>query len=340
MMDNTRVIATEGVGKQYGSVAALSGVSFTVGRGEVIGLLGPNGAGKTTLIRILTGYHYPSAGRATVTDLDVTRHGRAIKERIGYLPENAPIYHDMQVHEYLHFIAAARGVGKRHIQERIATVVAQCGLREVLLRSIGTISKGYRQRVGLAQALIHDPDILILDEPTSGLDPNQVIDIRSLIRELGKEKTVILSTHVMQEVEAVCDRVLIINEGKLIAQGTANEIAAQMKGEARHVCAFYTSGNRDIEEVRETLRAVEQVSAIVSLERIESEKTASEKTESEKTASTDDKQFYHAEVTLSNGYAATAGEALFQWAVSSGVVLTSLSTSNLKLEDIFVRLTK
>ena len=325
--------------KRYGSVVALNGVSFTIGSGEIVGLLGPNGAGKTTLIRILTGYHYPSAGRATINRQDVITADREIKRHIGYLPENAPVYHDMYVYEYLRFIARARGVAKESINSRMATVVAQCGLKEVLFKSIGNISKGYRQRVGLAQAMIHDPDILILDEPTSGLDPNQVIEIRNLILQLGKKKTVILSTHILQEVEAMCERVLIINDGVLIAQGTPTEIASQMKGEARHLCTFYVEGgdgsgesgsnagenDDDAERLRVTLEEDKQVGTVVALQ---------------ETHAAGGKRFYRAEVVLSESDNRMAGAALFRWAISAGVTLTSLSSSGVKLEDIFVRLTK
>lgn len=315
------MIEVAGVGKRYGDFVALQDVSFTVGRGEVVGLLGPNGAGKTTLMRILTGYHYPNMGSANVAGADVVDAARAVKQRIGYLPENTPVYHDMQVYEYLRFIAFARGVEKGEVSERIATVVAQCALKDVLLKSIGTISKGYRQRVGLAQAMIHDPDILILDEPTSGLDPNQVIEIRTLIRQLGTEKTVILSTHVLQEVEAMCKRVLIINEGRLIAQGTTDEIAAHLKGEASHLCTFYINDDaRSPAELRAALEAMKDVRSVVAFD---------------KGGMIAGAQGYQAEVMLSAG----GGAVLFQWAVDHGVTLTSLSSTKFKLEDIFVRLT-
>lgn len=323
------MIEVNGIGKQYGSFAALKDVSFSVGRGEIIGLLGPNGAGKTTLIRILTGYHYPSTGQAMIAGDDVVDAGRVAKARIGYLPENAPVYQDMYVYEYLRFVALARGVTREMLEDRIAKVVVQCALKEVLLKSIGNLSRGYRQRVGLAQAMIHDPDILILDEPTSGLDPNQVIEIRNLILQLGEQKTVILSTHVMQEVEAMCKRVLIINQGRLVAQGTTEEIAAQLKGEARHVCAFYLDDDtKTVAALRDSLSADPQVQSVIALEH-SGDLIAG-------------KPLYRAEIVLSeatDGKTAVGSGALFHWAVANGVVLTSLSSTKLKLEDIFVQLT-
>lgn len=328
------MIEVSEIGKKYGSFAALQDVSFRVGRGEIIGLLGPNGAGKTTLIRILTGYHYPSEGQAIVAGINVVDDGRMVKGHIGYLPENAPVYHDMYVYEYLRFIALARGVAKELLEERIAKVVMQCALKEVLLKSIGNLSRGYRQRVGLAQAMIHDPDILILDEPTSGLDPNQVIEIRNLIRQLGEQKTVILSTHVMQEVEAMCNRVLIINQGRLVAQGTTAEIAAQLKGEARHICTFYLTGDaapQTIPALRTKLAADSRIRSVVALEQSGDSSVG--------------ERLYRAEVVLSDdgdgkgGAGTEDGEALFHWAVENGAILTSLNSEKFKLEDIFVQLT-
>ena len=205
------------VEKSYGETRALKGVSFSISRGEVVGLLGPNGAGKTTAIKIIVGYLLPSAGVAMVAGLDVVSDPIAVQERIGYLPENAPLYHDMLAQEYLGFMAEMRGLDPATRARRLRVVVEECGIADVLTRPIGQLSKGYRQRVGLAAALLHDPEILVMDEPTTGLDPNQIIEVRRLIRRLGATKTVILSTHILSEVEATCDRAVILIDGRVRA---------------------------------------------------------------------------------------------------------------------------
>ena len=210
--------------KSYGKLEALRGISFSIQRGEVVGLLGPNGAGKTTAMKILVGYLLPNDGRVTVAGFDVTVDPLAVQQRIGYLPENAPLYHDMLVQEYLSFCADMRGLDRAHGRRRIALVVDECAIGNVLTRPIGHLSKGYRQRVGFAAALLHDPEILIMDEPTSGLDPDQIVHVRDLIRQLGRTKTVILSTHILSEVEATCGRAVIIIDGQVRADGTLDEL--------------------------------------------------------------------------------------------------------------------
>lgn len=219
----------------YGSFVALSNVSFQAKEREILGLLGPNGAGKTTAMRILTTYLYPTSGTATINGKDILENPIEIRKQIGYLPETAPLYPDMQVDEYLKFVGEAREIGGARLKDRLGWVRESCGIESVWKHTINELSKGYRQRVGLAQALIHDPKVLILDEPTSGLDPLQIIGIRELIRELAKEKTIIFSTHILQEVEAVANRIVIINEGKIISQGTQKELESQVraKGETK-----------------------------------------------------------------------------------------------------------
>jgi ABC-2 type transport system ATP-binding protein len=218
------MIEVSNLTKHYGEIKALGGVSFAIEPGQVVGLLGPNGAGKTTLMRILVGYLLPTSGSATVAGHNVIEQPRAVQEKIGYLPENAPLYNDMLVQDYLHFMADMRSlslVGKKAGLER---VTHDCAIAEVLTRPIGQLSRGYRQRVGLAAALLHDPEILILDEPTSGLDPNQIAEVRALIRRMGHTKTVILSTHILSEVEATCDRAVILIDGLVRADGTLEEL--------------------------------------------------------------------------------------------------------------------
>src|SRR6516162_2216540 len=228
------MISIEGLSKSYGATQALRGVSFEVPRGQVVGFLGPNGAGKTTTMRILAGYASPTSGSAKVGGIDVVLDPIASRRMIGYLPENNPLYEEMMVLDFLHFVARVRGVAAGEERERIKNAVERCGLKSVISRDIGQLSKGFRQRVGLAQAILHDPDLLILDEPTSGLDPNQIAEIRHLIKELGREKTVILSTHILSEVQSTCGRVLIINEGKLVADDSPERLALGGGGGSRH----------------------------------------------------------------------------------------------------------
>src|SRR5947207_12534994 len=221
------MIEVEGLTKNYGLTRAVDKVSFSVRRGEVLGFLGPNGAGKSTTMKILTCFLAPTAGRAMVAGHDVFDDSLEVRKRIGYLPEDTPIYRDMTVVEYLQFAAAMRGMERDKVGGRIKEIGGRCGLSNVAGKLVGELSKGYRQRLGLAQAMLHDPDILILDEPTSGLDPNQIVEIRQLIKELGQEKTVILSTHILPEVQATCSRVVIISDGRLVADGRPDDLVAR-----------------------------------------------------------------------------------------------------------------
>jgi len=218
------MIEVRNLRKSYGETVALDGVSFDIERGEVVGLLGPNGAGKTTTMKIVVGYLEPDAGAVRVAGHDVAVEPIEVRRRIGYLPENAPSYGDMLVHEYLTFTADMHGIEDDRRRARFADVVDACAIGDVLRRPIGHLSKGYRQRVGLAAALVHDPDILILDEPTTGLDPNQIVEIRDLIRDLGRTKTVVLSTHILPEVEATCDRAVLVLAGQVRADGSLAEL--------------------------------------------------------------------------------------------------------------------
>jgi ABC-2 type transport system ATP-binding protein len=224
-------IKIENLTKKYGSYTAIDHLSFEVKTGEILGFLGPNGAGKTTTMKIITNYLFSDEGEVYIDGKKLSENADELKHFIGYLPENNPLYHDMPVIDYLEFCAALQGIGKPEIEGRIREMIRVTGLNSEKHKKIGELSKGYRQRVGLAQAMIHDPAILILDEPTTGLDPNQIVEIRRLIRELGQEKTVILSTHILPEVEATCDRILIINKGKIVADGTAENLRKQAQGQ-------------------------------------------------------------------------------------------------------------
>ena len=210
--------------KYYGEVKAVNGINFTIEKGEVLGLLGPNGAGKSTAIRMLCCYSKPTAGSIDVQGINVLDNPEAVKQMIGYLPESAPLYGDMVVYDYLRYIANIRKIPRSKQHSRIVEMGNKCAIKEVMHKNISELSKGYKQRVGLAHALIGDPDILVLDEPTSGLDPNQIVEIRDLIKKIGKEKTVILCSHILSEVEATCNRVIIINQGKVVADGTTESL--------------------------------------------------------------------------------------------------------------------
>lgn len=218
------MVEAKGLCMNYGTTKALIDASFTAPDNQVMGLLGPNGAGKTTSMKIITTQMVPTSGTATVGGLDILKNAEEVRRKIGYLPETAPVYNDMEVVEYLEFVGRGRGLDDTNLKNRIDWVVTACKLKEVYRRPVGELSRGYRQRVGLAQALIHDPDVLILDEPTSGLDPLQIISIRQLIKDLSAKKTIIFSTHILQEVEAISDRIVIINEGRIIADGTPDEL--------------------------------------------------------------------------------------------------------------------
>lgn len=223
-------ILVENITKLYGFQKAVDDVSFKVKTGEVLGFLGPNGAGKTTTLKAITCFLTPNSGNIKVGGVSVRENPGEIQKHIGYMPETNPLYHEMPVIEYLKFVAGLYSIPKNKIKQRILEMVDICGLEGEKHKLIGELSKGYQQRVGLAQALIHDPEVLILDEPTSGLDPNQIVEIRNLIKTIGKEKTVILSSHILAEVEATCDRILIINNGRIVADGTADELRKRAQG--------------------------------------------------------------------------------------------------------------
>jgi len=224
------VIAVEGLVKDFGRTRAVAGVSFHVAAGEIMGLLGPNGSGKTTIMRILTGFFPPTAGNVAIDGLDVERHPLAVRERIGYLPENVVLYPDLTVARFLRFCAEVKGVPASARRARLDEVIAACGLTEVAGKLIGKLSKGYRQRVGIAQAIVHRPRVLILDEPTVGLDPRQIIEIRTLITSLAGSTTVLLSTHILPEVSMTCGRVIIIDYGRIIAEDTALGLTQRVRG--------------------------------------------------------------------------------------------------------------
>ena len=242
----------------YGSVVALHKATFNVERGEVVGLLGPNGAGKSTTMKLLTTYLYPTFGNATVGGKSIRNEAYAVRKLIGYLPEVLPLYPDMEVRAYLDFVGRARGLRGGRLRQRASWVVEHCGLRPMYRKLVRELSKGYRQRVALAQALIHDPQVVILDEPTSGLDPHQIQEIRQLIRQLAHDKTVLLSTHILQEVEAVADRLVIINAGRIVGDGTLPELQQKTQRYARALFAV-TAPRAEVESALKELRGVRRL---------------------------------------------------------------------------------
>jgi ABC-2 type transport system ATP-binding protein len=251
------MIEISGLTKKFGGFTAVDNLSFSVKQGEVLGFLGPNGAGKSTTMKMITGFLLPSDGKVSVYGQDMSSNPMAAKRRIGYLPEGAPAYGEMTVLEFLAFIAKVRGVPKSQLQERVDHVVNKINLQKVVHKTVDTLSKGYGRRVGLAQAIIHDPDVLILDEPTDGLDPNQKYEVRKLISEMAAEKIIIVSTHILEEVEAVCTRAVIIADGKLLADGTPQELAA--KSRYHHAVTLTVDG---VDDAADQLGRLDGVDAV------------------------------------------------------------------------------
>lgn len=308
------MIRVEHIYKSFGNVHAVKDVSLSVAKGEVVGLLGPNGAGKTTTMRMITGFLMPDSGDVFIKDIPVSFDSVDTRALIGYLPENAPLYLDMEVSEFLRYIAEIRNISSANIKKRIDEMVSVCGLSAVVGRVIGQLSRGFRQRVGLAQALIHHPPILILDEPTSGLDPNQIIEIRDLIKEIGVERTVILSTHIMQEVEATCSRAFIVNQGEVVGQGTLKELMSARKGATRYHLTV-NALRPEIEERVEKLGGIH----FVDYEGISDEKWQ--------------------KIILHTDSKDDRGEDIFKWVVGNSWALRELHEEKVSLEDVFRNLT-
>jgi ABC-2 type transport system ATP-binding protein len=309
------MIRVKDLTKNYGDLKAVDDISFVVETGDIVGFLGPNAAGKTTTMRIITCFMPPTSGTVEVDDLNIFDNSLEIRKKIGYLPENAPLYWEMNVIEYLRFIMGLRGLDGRNSSKRLKRVVDTCGLGSVIHKDIGELSKGFRQRVGLAQAMIHDPEILILDEPTIGLDPNQIVEIRNLIRELGKEKTVILSTHILPEVEAACGRVLIIHEGKIVADGTAEELQSGFQGRER----IYLELKKPDLEVENKLNSLDKV----------------EKVEKISLPSGGIKGYF-----IESSKGVDLREPLFNFSVENNWTILEMKREQASLEEIFRLLTK
>jgi ABC-2 type transport system ATP-binding protein len=255
------MIHVENLTKYFGDLCAVDHINVDIQKGEILGLLGPNGAGKTTTLRMLTGFLRPNEGSIRVKDYTIETHSLEIRKMLGYLPESAPLYHDMLVYDYLDYVADIRDLKKKKKHPRIRYMADLCGLNEVMHKPIGELSKGYKQRVGLAHAMMNDPEILVFDEPTSGLDPNQIIEIREIIKKIGKEKTIVLSTHILSEAEATCDRVVIINQGKIVADGTMESLKQTASGEYLITVSLQ---NAEKEAVVKELGSVEGVAGILA----------------------------------------------------------------------------
>jgi ABC-2 type transport system ATP-binding protein len=305
-------ITVENITKRFGNQKAVDDVSFIVKTGEILGFLGPNGAGKSTTMRAITCFLSPNEGDIRVGDYSIHKHPEQIKRLIGYLPESNPLYQDMPVIDYLRFIAEIHGIPKPGVNERILKMVRLCGLQGEKHKKIRELSKGYKQRVGLAQALIHDPQVLVLDEPTSGLDPNQIIEIRELIREIGREKTVILSSHILAEVEATCDRILIINKGKIVADGTSSDLRKRAQ-------------NREILKI--TIEEGEKNTIFKALQGLNNTALVDIISQSGNT------------FELQSKPGTTSRKDVFHLCVKNGWLLTELTPTETKLEDVFRELT-
>jgi ABC-2 type transport system ATP-binding protein len=302
--------------KYYGNYLAVDNITFEVNPGDILGFLGPNGAGKTTTMKVITTYLTPTTGKVEVDGLDVEKNSLEIRRKIGYLPEQNPLYMDMFVTDYLDYVAALDGVPKEQIEKKREEMINVCGLDTMRNKVIGELSKGFKQRVGLAQAMISNPEIIILDEPTSGLDPNQIIEIRNLIKKLGKQKTVILSTHILSEVQATCNRVIIINKGKIVADGPIEELAAQSKGQS--IVTLEVKNNCDRNSLQTQIRSLRGVNKV------------------EFVRETDDSLVFN--VYSEKGH--DLRESISNKVIEQKAVLLSMQAKQVSLEDIFRDLTK
>jgi ABC-2 type transport system ATP-binding protein len=300
-------IIVSNISKQFGRQLALDHVSFSIQPGEIVGLLGPNGAGKSTMMKIITCFIPPSSGDVSVHGFDIREQSLGVRKKVGYLPENNPLYTDMYIKEYLEFVAGIHELGK-NIPKRVAEMMDITGLMPEKGKKIGALSKGYRQRVGLAQAMIHDPEVLILDEPTSGLDPNQLIEIRNLISEIGKQKTIMLSTHILQEVEAICSRAIIINQGKIVADDSTSRLLSNAAGSEQVMVEFDQEvKSADLKTIKGVL-SVKKVSGFTWL--VESAKDLDVRQE------------------------------IFRYAVDHGLTVLSMQKQSNTLEEVFQKLTR
>jgi ABC-2 type transport system ATP-binding protein len=313
-MNDKAMIAVTNLTKRYAGHTAVAGISFTVARGEIVGLLGPNGAGKSTTMRILSCFLPATSGTVLVAGFDVFHQSDEVRRRIGYMPENNPLYPEMRVREYLKFRARLKGLNWRRSRERVGTVMEQCGLTEVSRRIIGQLSKGYKQRVGLADALVHEPELIILDEPTIGLDPHQIRAVRQLIKSLAQKHTVLISTHILPEAEMTCNRMLIMYDGKILAADTPDNLQRLMAGSSQIIAEIAAPAD-DLREVWSQMPGIEQFDVSAS-----------------------EGEFQRCALTPRDGY--DLRPAIFALALERGWIMRELTRSRHSLEDIYVQVTK
>ncbi len=320
------MIEVQNITKYYGKQPAVSDLSFSVSAGEIVGLLGPNGAGKSTTIKMLTGYLAPTEGQVLINGINPLASPLETQSQIGYLPENAPLYPDMSVYTYLDFIGNVRNLGKNQIARSIQNVVQSCKLQDRIHQSIGTLSKGFRQRVGLAQALLHEPKIVILDEPTTGLDPNQIIEIRELIQQLGKKHTILLSTHILSEVQSTCDRVIILHSGKKIADGLVQDIVLQTQGGSLMIVSFGL-GNIElpVQQIQKSLLLIEGIQNVTQI-------PLETKYANNKSGMTE----FRFELLTDRD----CRSSIFHFALKHDLLLLECSSNQSDLEDVFRQLTQ
>ena len=310
-------IRIENLTKYYGEYAAVKDISFEVKTGEIVGFLGPNGAGKTTTMKLITTYLTQNSGKIFVDDIETGEDSMAVRKKIGYLPEQNPLYSDMNVIDYLQYAAELQSVAKDKINDAVKRMVKVCGLEDVKHKFIGELSKGFKQRVGLAQAMIHNPEVILLDEPTSGLDPNQIIEIRKLIRDLGKQKTLMLSTHILQEVQAVCDRVIIINNGEIVADGTPDSLQKKFQGQISISLVLKKDPKAGKEKVLNLFETITNVEKVKILDK--------------------DSNSWNIDISATKGI--DIREEIFKKVVSNDMILLELHQEETSLEDIFRKLT-
>ncbi|UII23347.1 gliding motility-associated ABC transporter ATP-binding subunit GldA [Fulvivirga ligni] len=301
-------ISVKNLTKVFGQQKAIDNISFEVKKGEILGFLGPNGAGKSTTMKIATCYLPPTEGTVEVCGLDVIEESVEVRKHIGYLPEHNPLYLEMYVREYLHFIGKIYGLSGKKLKSRVDDIISLCGLTKEQNKKIEALSKGYRQRVGLAQALIHDPEVLILDEPTTGLDPNQIVEIRNLIKNISQDKTVIFSTHIMQEVQALCDKVVVINNGKIVANDEIN----QLKNTTRKVAVITVEFGSEVDE-----NGLKEIEGVLEVEKIQQNK-----------------------YSITASIEKDVRPAIFNYAASKNITLLGLQQEEVTIENVFQELTK
>lgn len=307
------MIKVQDLSKDYGDVQAVKSIDFEIDDGEIVGFLGENGAGKTTTLKMLTGYLVPTAGNVEINDLNINDNALEIQKQIGYLPELNPLYPEMSVYEYLEFIARVRNIIGKNFREALSRVVDRCGLQGVVHKQVSSCSKGYKQRIGLAGSMIHDPKILILDEPVTGLDPNQIVEIRELIKSLGREKLVLMSSHILQEIQVTVDRIMIIHQGEIVANGTNEELMSSFKGNTILNLEVRNANDNSLKDLSIAIPNID-------------------------VANIEQKKDYHI-IQLEYDQEVDPREDLFNYAVSSGWVILKMTPTTTDLEDVFRKLT-